>query len=51
MAPRPGRIQEVVDVTLDRPRTPALRSTPEFFDHIKQIRAHFAQAGALGGTA
>ena len=30
MSPRPGRIREIFDIPFDYPRSPALRSTPEF---------------------
>ena len=32
MAPRPGRIEAVVDIDLPRPRTAALRTDPQFFE-------------------
>jgi NitT/TauT family transport system ATP-binding protein len=51
MAPRPGRIEDIVDITLDRPRTPALRTDQRFYDLVSDIRACFSQAGALGGNA
>jgi NitT/TauT family transport system ATP-binding protein len=40
MTPRPGRIQEVVSVDFDRPRTPDLMRTPEFHeicDHLSDL--------------
>ncbi|MGO3146743.1 MAG: ABC transporter ATP-binding protein [Leucobacter sp.] len=50
MAPRPGRIEQVIDIDLPRPRTNELRTDPRFFDHISHIRSCFDQAGALGGN-
>jgi len=40
MTPRPGRIQEVVKVDFERPRTPDLMRTPEFHeicDHLSDL--------------
>jgi NitT/TauT family transport system ATP-binding protein len=48
MAPRPGRIEEVVDIALERPRTPELRTDPAFFELVSTIRSCFTHAGALG---
>jgi NitT/TauT family transport system ATP-binding protein len=38
MAPRPGTIKAVIPVDLPRPRTEALRETPEFIALIRQAR-------------
>jgi NitT/TauT family transport system ATP-binding protein len=51
MAPRPGRIEAVVDIKLPRPRTSALRTNPQFFEMATTIRSHFSKAGALGGES
>jgi len=40
MTPRPGKIQEVVPIEFDRPRTPDLMRTPEFHaisDHLSDL--------------
>jgi NitT/TauT family transport system ATP-binding protein len=37
MTPRPGRVQEVVDIDLPRPRTPAMQRTPRFHELSDQL--------------
>jgi NitT/TauT family transport system ATP-binding protein len=45
MSPGPGRVVEVVDIDLPRPRPLALRESPEFARHVRAIRALFARLG------
>jgi NitT/TauT family transport system ATP-binding protein len=49
MTARPGRIAEIVSVTLPRPRSLDIMSTPEFGTHVRRIRAHFSSSGGLDG--
>jgi NitT/TauT family transport system ATP-binding protein len=38
MTPRPGKVAEIIDVELPRPRTTAIRDDPRFISYVKQIR-------------
>jgi NitT/TauT family transport system ATP-binding protein len=50
MTPRPGRIAEVIAVTLPRPRTPELVYTEVFKACAERIRRHiFAPRGPFDG--
>jgi NitT/TauT family transport system ATP-binding protein len=41
MSPRPGRIVEIIDIDLPRPRVPELMDTPEFFALTQRVHRWF----------
>ena len=47
MSPRPGRIEEVIDIDLPRPRTLAARETPGYVAYGKRIMDIFLRSGVL----
>ena len=47
MTPRPGTIDCIIDVDLPRPRTLAMRETPEFADYSHRILERFLARGVL----
>jgi NitT/TauT family transport system ATP-binding protein len=47
MTPRPGRVDRLIDIDLPRPRTLAMRETPEFANYSRQILALFLARGVL----
>jgi len=47
MTPRPGRIVDVIDIDLPRPRRLAMHNTPEFGRYVATIREHFGALGTL----
>ena len=47
MTPRPGRIAEIIDIDLPRPRRLALRGTPQFSEYATRIRKLFEGMGLL----
>ncbi|MDX3973788.1 ABC transporter ATP-binding protein [Shinella sp.] len=51
MAPRPGRVEAVLDVPLPRRRRLSIRSTPEFTGIVDQILIHFERMGVIRDDA
>jgi len=49
MSARPGRIAEIVDVNLPRPRTLDMMTTPEFGKLVRHVRHRLDELGAIGG--
>lgn len=47
MTPRPGRIDRIIDINLPRPRTLAMRETPEFSAYSREILDLFLARGVL----
>ena len=47
MTPRPGRIDRIIDIKLPRPRTLAMRETPEFAEYSREILELFLARGVL----
>jgi len=47
MTPRPGRVDSIIDIELPRPRTLAVRDTPQFAAYSRQIRDLFLASGVL----
>src|SRR6516225_753511 len=47
MTPRPGRIVDVLDIDLPRPRLLGMQTTAEFGRFVATIRRHFTSAGTL----
>lgn len=47
MAPRPGRVVDVIDIDIERPRDIGVRETPLFADYVAQIRHGFERLGVF----
>jgi NitT/TauT family transport system ATP-binding protein len=47
MTPRPGSIDRIIDIKLPRPRTLAMRETPEFAEYSREILELFLARGVL----
>jgi NitT/TauT family transport system ATP-binding protein len=50
MSSRPGRIADIVDNDLPRPRGAHTRSEARFVEHVERIRRHFLALGVLSET-
>ena len=47
MTPRPGRIAEIVEVDLPRPRAAHMRESPAFLALVARVRNLFIRSGVL----
>ena len=47
MSPRPGRITEIIDVDLPRPRGLEMINSANFGSYVGRIRAHFTAVGGI----
>ena len=47
MSPRPGRISEIIDIDLPRPRPLEIINSEAFGRHVVAIRRHFQSLSAL----
>jgi NitT/TauT family transport system ATP-binding protein len=47
MTPRPGSIDRIIDIGLPRPRTLAMRESPQFAEYSRQIQDLFLARGVL----
>lgn len=47
MSPRPGRIAEIIEVDLPRPRELRVINSDEFGGYVEAIRRHFASSGGI----
>jgi NitT/TauT family transport system ATP-binding protein len=47
MSGSPGRVKEIIDVNLPRPRALAIREEPEFTAYVRRIREIFLESGVL----
>lgn len=47
MTPRPGRVAEILEVNLPRPRRLDVMNSPEFGAYVSHIRAHFGSIGVI----
>ncbi|MEU9290935.1 ABC transporter ATP-binding protein [Streptomyces sp. NPDC048275] len=48
LSPRPGRIAEIVDIKLERPRALSAMASDRAGVHVERIRSHFNATGVIG---
>ena len=51
MTPRPGRVDEIIDVDLPRPRTVETRESTRFLELVAHARSLFVRSGILQVSA
>jgi NitT/TauT family transport system ATP-binding protein len=51
LSPRPGRVEEIIDVPFPRPRSESLRGQREFTELVQHIRGKLRPAQALADGA
>jgi NitT/TauT family transport system ATP-binding protein len=51
MSARPGRITEIIDIDLPRPRGIATREEPRYFEKVTAVREALRRGGAVEATA
>ena len=47
MTPRPGKIREILDIDLPRPRTLDIRESPEFAHRVRHVNRLFQELGVI----
>ncbi len=47
MSPRPGRIEQIIDIDLPRPRRLAMREEPRFIEHTRELTKIFKGLGVF----
>jgi NitT/TauT family transport system ATP-binding protein len=47
MSPRPGQVEEVLEIDLPRPRRPSVRREPAFQEYVRRIETTFRSVGLL----
>jgi NitT/TauT family transport system ATP-binding protein len=50
MAPSPGKVEEIIDIDLPRPRDLNIRETPQFGEYVGHIRELFQNMGVMSAA-